>query len=54
MLISYNWLKDFTDIKITPEELAERLTMAGIEVGSIEKLKDDFEAAGFAMIIEYS
>ncbi|MCK4518757.1 MAG: phenylalanine--tRNA ligase subunit beta [Candidatus Omnitrophica bacterium] len=42
MLISYNWLKDFADIKITPEELAERLTMAGIEIGSIEKLKDDF------------
>jgi phenylalanyl-tRNA synthetase beta chain len=42
MLISYNWLKDFTTVKDSPEKLAQKLTMAGIEVSSLEKIKDDF------------
>ena len=31
-----SWLKDFVDITLPLEELAERLTLAGLEVGSIE------------------
>jgi phenylalanyl-tRNA synthetase beta chain len=42
MLISYNWLKDFTQVKDSPERLAHKLTMAGVEVSSVEKVKDDF------------
>jgi phenylalanyl-tRNA synthetase beta chain len=42
MLISYNWIKDFTTVNDSPNKLAEKLTMAGIEVSSIEKIKDDF------------
>ena len=36
MKISLKWLKDYVDIKLAPKELAEKLTMAGLEVGSIE------------------
>ena len=37
MLISINWLKDYVDIPIPQaEELAERLTLAGLEVGKIK------------------
>lgn len=32
MIISLNWLKDYIDITLTPEELAHRLTMAGLEI----------------------
>ncbi|MBM3245141.1 MAG: hypothetical protein FJZ15_05040, partial [Candidatus Omnitrophica bacterium] len=42
MKLTYNWLKDFVDIKLGPEELAEKLTMAGIEVKSIEHKDGDF------------
>lgn len=42
MKITYNWLKDFVDISLTPHELAERLTMAGLEVVSIEEKNGDF------------
>lgn len=35
MLIPLSWLKDFVDIDIAPELLAEHLTVAGLEVGSI-------------------
>lgn len=33
MLVSYKWLKDYVDLEgITPEELADKITNAGIEV----------------------
>lgn len=36
MRVPYNWLKDYVDITLSPEELAERLTMAGLEVDRVE------------------
>jgi phenylalanyl-tRNA synthetase beta chain len=42
MKVTYNWLKDFVDISLKPEALAERLTMAGLEVVRLEKFADDF------------
>lgn len=36
MRISFNWLRELVDIKLTPEELAHTLTMAGFEVEDIE------------------
>jgi phenylalanyl-tRNA synthetase beta chain len=42
MKVTYSWLKDFVDIKIAPDDLAERLTMAGLEVVALEKRGGDF------------
>ncbi len=36
MKVSYKWLKEYVDFKYAPEELAEKLTMAGLEVDGIE------------------
>ncbi|AFY37836.1 phenylalanyl-tRNA synthetase beta subunit [[Leptolyngbya] sp. PCC 7376] len=36
MRISLNWLKEFVDITLSPEELAKTLTVAGFEVEEIE------------------
>jgi len=36
MKVSLKWLNDYVDIKVTPEELAGDLTMAGIEVKGIQ------------------
>jgi phenylalanyl-tRNA synthetase beta chain len=36
MLISLNWLRELVDITLTPEKLAETLTIAGFEVENIE------------------
>jgi len=36
MKISLKWLKDYVDINLAPKELAEKLTMAGLEVRAIE------------------
>ncbi len=35
MKVPISWLKDYVDIPISVEELAERLTLAGLEVGEI-------------------
>jgi phenylalanyl-tRNA synthetase beta chain len=42
MKVTYNWLKDFVDIKISAEVLADRLTMAGLEVVFLEKKGNDW------------
>ena len=36
MKVSLKWLSDYIDIKLTPEELAKNLTMAGIEAKGIQ------------------
>jgi phenylalanyl-tRNA synthetase beta chain len=41
MRISFNWLKDYVDIRIPPEAVAEKLTMAGLEVTSLARIDQD-------------
>ena len=41
MKVSFNWLKDYVDIKLSPASLAEKLTMAGLEVGGVEEVNND-------------
>ena len=36
MTISYNWLKDYVECDLTPEEIAAALTSIGLEVDSLE------------------
>jgi len=38
MYISYNWLCDFVDLDLPPQELADRLTLAGLAVESVTEL----------------
>ena len=38
MIVTYNWLKDFVDFEYSPQELCDRLTMAGLEVDSLEEI----------------
>ena len=38
MKIPLNWLKDYVDITLPVEKLAERLTLAGLEVDSIRRI----------------
>jgi len=42
MKFTYNWLKDFVEIKIAPQALAQKLTMTGLEVTSLEEHNGDF------------
>ncbi|MEA3328591.1 MAG: phenylalanine--tRNA ligase subunit beta [Candidatus Omnitrophota bacterium] len=37
MKVTYNWLKDYLKSDISPDKLADKLTMGGLEVTSLEK-----------------
>ena len=39
MNISYNWLKEYVDFDLTPQETADALTSLGLETGSVEKIE---------------
>ena len=39
MNISYNWLKEYLDFDMTPEEVAAALTSIGLETGSVEEVQ---------------
>jgi phenylalanyl-tRNA synthetase beta chain len=41
MKVSYNWLKEYIPVKASAAELAEKLTMAGLEVKGIEQKNGD-------------
>jgi phenylalanyl-tRNA synthetase beta chain len=42
MKFTYNWLKDFVDIKLSAGKLAERLTIVGLEVTSLQERDNDW------------
>jgi phenylalanyl-tRNA synthetase beta chain len=42
MRLSLNWLKDFVDVTLPAAEVAERLTLAGLEVEGVEKVRPDW------------
>src|SRR3990172_5349413 len=41
MKITYNWLKEFVEFDLSPQELCKMLTMAGLETKVIESIDDD-------------
>ncbi len=43
MKLPLRWLKDYVNITMAPEALAHRLTLAGLEVGSMERTGGDWQ-----------
>ena len=39
MNISYNWLKDYLDIDMTPQQVSEALTSIGLETDGLEEVE---------------
>lgn len=50
MEISYNWLKEFVEFDLSPDELAEKLTLTGTEIERVEHLTPPFEGVITAKI----
>ena len=51
MLVSLKWLEDYIDLELSAEELADRLTMAGLEVDEIQTLAPKFSGVVVAKIL---
>ncbi len=52
MQVPYNWLKTYIDFPYTPEEMSQKLTMAGLEVEGMEYLGEGLEDIVIGEIIE--
>ena len=39
MNISYNWLKKYINLTLSPEDTAKKLTSLGLEVGTTETIQ---------------
>lgn len=52
MKISYQWLKDYINLDVTPKILEDHLTFAGIEVEAIERLGAELEQIKVAEVVE--
>ena len=54
MKVTYNWLKEFVDFDLNPSDLAEALTMAGLEVVAVEDLGARYEGCVVGRVLEKS
>src|SRR6266487_2306694 len=51
MKVTLNWLKQYVDFGWSPEELADRLTMLGLEVEGVHTVTGEFEGIVVAQIL---
>ena len=52
MKISYNWLQEFIDLDLSPEELADKLTLIGLEVEEVEEYGSMLEGVIVGEVLE--
>jgi len=52
MRISLNWLKEYVDIDVGPDELAEVMTMLGMEVESVDRPGDEVQGVVVGKVLE--
>ena len=51
MKFTLNWLKEYTDFDLPVDVLADKLTMLGLEVDSVDELYRELDAIKVARII---
>lgn len=52
MIVTYNWLKEYVDFTFNADELAHRLTMAGLEVDAMERFGEGLDSVIVARLKE--
>ena len=52
MQVSIKWLKDYIDFKETPEQIADKLTMAGVPVENIKDMGAGLEKVITGKIVQ--
>src|SRR6056297_2130231 len=52
MNISYNWLKEYIDLQLSPQQLIDKMTFAGIEIEAVEELGKELRQFQVAQILE--
>ncbi len=52
MRVPLRWLSEYVDLTLSPQELAQRLTIAGVEVGEIISSAGDWEGITVAQVLD--
>ena len=52
MKVLYNWLREFVDAAPDPAELAERLTLGGLEVETLAQLAEALDAGAKMVLLD--
>ena len=52
MRVPLSWLREYVDVELSPEELAERLTLLGMEVSAIERIGADWQRVVVGELLE--
>ena len=52
MLAPLKWLEDYVDLSLSDQEIAHRLTMAGLEVTSIERVGESWDDISVGRVLE--
>lgn len=52
MIVSYNWLKEYVDFDLSPDDLAALLTMLGLEVEGVERVGEGLDDVVVAKVEE--
>jgi len=52
MIVTYNWIKEFVDCELPPEELSHLLTMLGLEVERMESIGGGMDDVVVAQVVE--
>lgn len=51
MRVPYNWLKEYVDLELCPEDLADKLTQAGLEVDGLAKFGGELPGVVVARVL---
>ena len=43
MIVSLEWLKDYTDVHVSPEEFCDRMIMSGSNLETMELVGEDIQ-----------
>lgn len=52
MKVSLSWLREYIPVDLEPQEMSDRLTMAGLEVDAIENLYDYLDNVVVGKVVE--
>ena len=52
MRVPLSWLRDYVDFELSPDELAERLTLLGLEVASISRVGDNWQSVVVGELVD--
>ena len=54
MKITHHWMREFVPLELTPVELAQRLTLAGLEVEAVTPVAPPFSGVVVGEVLEVS